>query len=198
AALELAAAAAVRMARDRLLAGTGAAGAVPDPLRRPGTARRPLSLRPWPHRRPDRRALGAHDARGARAVPPGDARALRLRAVPRPRPGAHERDLNRAGERLPRATPAPPHTRRRDGGVARVEMIGAVGSYDRARLVEGQARRAQEDEPLVAGEDAAGLDVVPAGHGEYRERQARSPVAASRSRSATSSPGRPYAFTLAT
>src|SRR5258708_33643533 len=66
AALELAAAAALRLAAADLLAGAWAPGAVPDPLRRNGAPRlRPLPLPP------------AHP-RGARAHPARHARALRL------------------------------------------------------------------------------------------------------------------------
>src|SRR5258708_7419485 len=70
AALELAAAAALRLAPDLLLASAGTSGAVPHPLRRMG--------RPWlsslqyaaANQRAHGRALGTHDPRGAREVPP--------------------------------------------------------------------------------------------------------------------------------
>src|SRR6266403_5532166 len=68
--VELAAAAALRLAPDHLLASAGTSGAVPHPLRRLG----------WPwlsslqysatDKRAHGRTLGAHDARGARKVPP--------------------------------------------------------------------------------------------------------------------------------
>src|SRR5262245_19832320 len=75
--VELAAAVAVRLAGDHVLAGAGPARAVPAPVRRTGT--------PWgsglASGHADARTLGAHDARGARAHAAEDGRALRLRAA---------------------------------------------------------------------------------------------------------------------
>src|SRR5713101_8910186 len=77
AAVELAAAAALWLAPDHLLASAGTSGALPHPLRR--------MERPWlsslqyaaTHERAHGRALGAHDARGAREVPAELALSLR-------------------------------------------------------------------------------------------------------------------------
>src|ERR1044071_2149722 len=76
--VELAPANAVRMAANHLLAGAGAAGPVPHPLRGP----RHEAL--WAFQLPsaDGRALGKNDAGGARKVPAELARTLRfLRAT---------------------------------------------------------------------------------------------------------------------
>src|SRR5260370_2673396 len=91
--LELAAAAALRLAPDHLLASAGTSGAVPHPLRR---MERPW-LSPLPYaaanQRAHGRALGAHDPRGPREVPAQFPLSLRPlstanqpapRAVPRP------------------------------------------------------------------------------------------------------------------
>src|SRR5713101_7976531 len=71
--VELAAAAALRLAPGFLLAGVWTAGAVPHPLRRLWTPRLHSLERPPPHGR----ALGAHDPRGAGTVPAKLARTLR-------------------------------------------------------------------------------------------------------------------------
>src|SRR3954447_2379652 len=81
--VELAAATAVWLAPDYVLAGARAARAVPDPLRRSGGPRLPIELPS-----PARRALAALDARGARAVPRRDAGAVRLRPVDEREQGA--------------------------------------------------------------------------------------------------------------
>src|SRR5258708_2643982 len=75
--VELAAAAALRLAPDLLLASAGTSGAVPHPLWRMG--------QPWlsslqyaaANQRAHGRALGADDPRGAREVPPELALSLR-------------------------------------------------------------------------------------------------------------------------
>src|SRR5882762_2622177 len=72
--VELAAANALRLAPGHLLAGARTPGALPHPLRRTGRAR---TFRPPQFPAPHGRALGAHDARGAREVPPELARSLR-------------------------------------------------------------------------------------------------------------------------
>src|SRR5258707_194876 len=77
AAVELAAAAALRLAPAHLLASAWTSGAVPHPLRR---MERPW-LSPLPYaaanQRAHGRALGAHDPRGPREVPPELALSLR-------------------------------------------------------------------------------------------------------------------------
>src|SRR5271157_4031561 len=72
AALELAAAAALRLARAYLLASAWDAGAVPDSLRRVWQAQ----VTP-----PQGRALGGHDPRGAGTIPARHPLALRLRPI---------------------------------------------------------------------------------------------------------------------
>src|SRR5258708_7203028 len=72
--VELAAANALRLAPDYLLASPRTPGALPHPLRRTGRAR---TFRPPQFPAPHGRALGTHDARGAREVPPELARSLR-------------------------------------------------------------------------------------------------------------------------
>src|SRR5437899_2608555 len=72
ASVELAAAAAVRMANARLLASARITGPVPDSVRRTRRAR------PRPQA-PLARPLQEDDPRGARKIPPSDARRLRLR-----------------------------------------------------------------------------------------------------------------------
>src|SRR5437879_12400194 len=75
--VELAAAAALRLAPDYFLASGWNSGAVPDPLRGIGTPRfRPLEIPPS-----HVRALGAHDPRGAGTIPARHARPLRLRPI---------------------------------------------------------------------------------------------------------------------
>src|SRR5579884_3262205 len=77
-AMELAVAAAVRLAPDHLLAGAGAAGSVPHSVRQDGNAR--IRRRVWDaatHAGAHVRTLGEHDARGARALPAGNPRPLR-------------------------------------------------------------------------------------------------------------------------
>src|SRR5712671_2821692 len=78
AAVELAAADAVRLARDYVLAGARTASALPDSFWR---VRRPWFQRleyPGAHSRADGRALGSHDARRTGALPSGRGRPLRL------------------------------------------------------------------------------------------------------------------------
>src|SRR3990170_5915459 len=82
--VELAAAVALRLARDQLLAGAWDSGAVPDPLRRIGMAWFRSLQCPPSHGR----ALRAHDPRGAGAVPAADARAVWLRPIHQREPGA--------------------------------------------------------------------------------------------------------------
>src|SRR6267378_780030 len=72
ASLELAAADAVRVAANYLLAGCRTAGSLPDPVR--GLEWWRSSLQTWAA---DGRALGADDGRGTREVPPGWALTLR-------------------------------------------------------------------------------------------------------------------------
>src|SRR2546430_51390 len=85
-AVELAAAAAFRLAPDHVLAGARTAGAVPDPLRRILDARRlgPPCADPPSHRRSHggsrRRALGEDDAGRAGTIPAAPARPVRLRS----------------------------------------------------------------------------------------------------------------------
>src|SRR5712692_2834286 len=82
--VELAAAAALRLAPDYFLASGWNSGAVPDPLRGIGTPRfRPLEIPPS-----HVRALGAHDPRGAGTIPARHARTLRLRPIHQREPGA--------------------------------------------------------------------------------------------------------------
>src|ERR1700674_5043544 len=71
--VELADAGAFWFAVDHLLAGAGAAGALQDSIRRISPPRRPGDALAAPHDG----TLGTDDARGARKIPPGDARALR-------------------------------------------------------------------------------------------------------------------------
>src|ERR1051326_1472473 len=73
--VELAPANAVRMAANHFLAGAGAAGPVPHPLRRPRHEALWTVELPSPYGR----ALGKNDAGGARKVPAELARALRFR-----------------------------------------------------------------------------------------------------------------------
>src|SRR6266850_6307547 len=92
ASVELAAAAAFRMATDDLLASAWSARAVPHSLRQAWRARfRPLQFPP-----PHRRALRPHDPRGAGTIPPTHARTLRLRPI-------HER--NQGALKLSRQRP---------------------------------------------------------------------------------------------
>src|SRR5882724_8740659 len=76
--MELAAAAALRLAPDYLLAGARTPGAVPHPLRRTGRAR---TFRPPQFPQSHERALREHDARRAGAIPATHARTLRLRPL---------------------------------------------------------------------------------------------------------------------
>src|SRR5271157_1407575 len=74
ASMELAAAAAFRLAPDHLLASAWNSDTVPDPLRPDGRPRvLPLQLSPS-----HGRALGTHDTRGAGAIPARHAQSLRL------------------------------------------------------------------------------------------------------------------------
>src|SRR5919206_3235051 len=77
AAVELAAAAALRLARGHLLASARASGAVPDPLRWIRLAR----VHALQHAPPHAGALRAHDPGGAGTVPATHARALGLRPI---------------------------------------------------------------------------------------------------------------------
>src|SRR5271169_3694001 len=72
ASVELAVADAVRMAANYLLAGVRTTGSVPDSVRRLGWSRRSSLQFSTAHGR----EVGAHDARGAREVPPGHALSL--------------------------------------------------------------------------------------------------------------------------
>src|SRR2546425_865152 len=90
--VELAAAAALRLAPDYLVASAGTAGAVPDPLRRIWTPRfrfirYPPSLS-RAHGRPHGGALGHHAPRGAGTIPARHARTSRLRPTHQREPGA--------------------------------------------------------------------------------------------------------------
>src|SRR6266853_4307747 len=67
--VELAAAAALWLAPDHLLASPGTSGAVPHPLRRMGRSWLSSLQYSATDKRAHGRALGAHDARGARKVP---------------------------------------------------------------------------------------------------------------------------------
>jgi RNA polymerase sigma factor (sigma-70 family) len=78
ASVELAAAAALRLAPDYVLAGSGNSGAVPDTVRRLWRPRLPPLQLAAAHGR----ALAAHDARGAGKIPAGYARTVRLRCTP--------------------------------------------------------------------------------------------------------------------
>src|SRR5580658_2306629 len=82
--LELAAAAALRMATDYFLASAGNPGAVPRPLRRTGAARLPRLQFPPSHEG----ALRTHDPRGAGTIPGTDARTLGRRPIHRPEQSA--------------------------------------------------------------------------------------------------------------
>src|SRR6266849_1889299 len=79
--VELAAATALRLAPDHLLASAGTSGAVPDPLRRLGWSWLSSLQYSAANRRAysatSGRALGADDARGARKAPPELALSLR-------------------------------------------------------------------------------------------------------------------------
>src|SRR5207237_8953391 len=102
--VELAAAAAVRLAGDHVLAGAGTPGPEPDPLRRMGTPRR-LSLQgPRPHRGAHGRALGPHDARGEGTDPAAHARALRIRPL---RPQREQGAMRHASHSAASFLPAP-------------------------------------------------------------------------------------------
>src|SRR6266571_4048487 len=82
--VELAAAAALRLAPDHLLASAWTSDAVPDSLRRTGRARfRSLQFPPS-----HERALRAHDARRAGTIPATHARTLRLRPIYKREQGA--------------------------------------------------------------------------------------------------------------
>src|SRR5712692_3039296 len=90
--VELAGAAALRLAPDHLLAGVWTSGAVPDPLRRIWMA--PFRSLEFPrshgrsHGRSRGRALGSHDAGGPGTIPATRARTLRLRPSHRREQGA--------------------------------------------------------------------------------------------------------------
>src|SRR6266404_7486471 len=77
ASLELAAADAVRMAADYLLAGCRTAGSLPDSVRRLEWSWQSTLQYAAAHGPAHGRALGADDARGAREVPPELALSLR-------------------------------------------------------------------------------------------------------------------------
>src|SRR5260370_19326167 len=82
--VELAAAAALRLAPDHLLASAWTSGAVPDPLRRTWMAPFRSPQFPPSHERP----LRAHDTGRARTIPATHARTLGLRAVCKREQGA--------------------------------------------------------------------------------------------------------------
>ena len=84
AAVELAAAAALRLAPDYFLASAWDSGVVPDPLRRIWTPRFPALQFPPSHGR----ALGAHDPGGAGTIPARHARTLRLWSIHQREQGA--------------------------------------------------------------------------------------------------------------
>src|SRR5260370_12781659 len=75
--VELAAAAALRLAPDHLLASAGTSGAVPHPLRRMGQPLLSSLHYAATHERAPGRVLGEDDARRARKVPPKLALSLR-------------------------------------------------------------------------------------------------------------------------
>src|SRR6266436_48071 len=68
--VELAAAAALRLAANHFLASAGTSGAVPHPLRKLGWSWLSSLQYSATNKRAHGRTLGAHDARGARKVPP--------------------------------------------------------------------------------------------------------------------------------
>src|SRR5262249_29603234 len=108
--VELAAAAALRLASDHVLAGGRNPGLVPDPLRRAWTLRSPLPFPPWAGR-----ALGGHYSRGTGKIPGGPARTLRRRSVHRGEQGVGEwlrREQSLTGQtaRPPAPFPSAPET----------------------------------------------------------------------------------------
>src|SRR5712692_8392486 len=82
--VELAAAAALRLAPDHLLASAWTSGAVPDPFRRIWMAPFRSPQFPPSHERP----LRAHDAGRAATIPAAHARTLGLRAIDQREQGA--------------------------------------------------------------------------------------------------------------
>jgi hypothetical protein len=84
AAVELAAAAAVRLAADHLLARAGTSGAMPDSLRRTWTPRSRTPRFSWSHER----AMPQHDSRGAGTVSASHAGTMELWQLSQPEHGA--------------------------------------------------------------------------------------------------------------